>query len=287
LGPFLERFIRLKEIPIGVCVFALSCGIGTAVAGLIAVVVIARATRAAPAASAQRTALLHSAIGPLVLIAPALAFWIANPRPGRHFLLCLAGVSMLAGWLIPRYAPARPLDVYAIALSIVMANQALGALTGPFILKYSPSKLVALPDHTRHLLHDIPTGSSWGYHRALEAEQFRTSAFAKRVRGVCDDKTLVLSLDATQIFADLYEASNPWNAEKLELRRFPILAAHIGARTVLVLSESEGWPDDAAADALADPAFRGYKLVRDPNNISIYDHAVIPPERAARLDCAP
>jgi hypothetical protein len=137
------------------------------------------------------------------------------------------------------------------------------------------------------LLRGIPTGSSWSYHRALVAEQLGTTAFANRVHGACDGKTLVLSLNATQIFADLYEAGSPWNAEKLKLRRFPILVAHIGARTVLVLSESEGWPDDAAAAALADPAFRGYKLVRDPNTVSIYDHAVIPPSRIARLDCAP
>jgi hypothetical protein len=287
LGPFLEQFIRLKEIPIGVCVFTLSCGIATAVMGLIAVVLIARVVRAAPTASAQRAALVHSAIGPFVLIAPALAFWIANPRPGRHFILCLAGVSLLAGWLIPRYVPARPLRVYTLAIGVVCANQALGALTGPLILKYAPSKLVVLPEHTHHLLRGIPTGSSWGYHRALEVEQLQTTAFAKRVRGACDDKTLVMSLDATQIFSDLYAASSAWNAEKLELHRFPILVAHIGGRTVLVLSENEGWPDDAAGDALADPAFRGYKLVRDPNNVSIYDHAVIPPGRIALLDCAP
>lgn len=287
LGSFLEQFIRLKTIPIGICVFTLSCGIATAVVGLIAVVAITRATRSAPAASEQKAALLHSAIGPLVLIAPALAFWIANPRPGRHFILCLAGVSMLIGWLIPLHFASRPLHVYALVVGIVLANQALGALIGPLILKYAPSKIVVLPDKTYHLPRGFPTGSSWGYHRAFVAEQLKTTAFAKRVRGVCDDKTLVMSLDATQIFSDLYETSNPWNAEKMKLDRFPILVAHIGGRTVLVLSENEGWPDDAAGDALAALAFRDYKLVRDPNNISIFDHAVIPAGRMARLDCAP
>jgi hypothetical protein len=230
---------------------------------------------------------MHSAIGPLLLIAPALAFWIAIPRPGRHFILCLAGVSILAAWLIQRYVPAQPLLVYALAMGIVIANQALGALTGPFILNHAPSKLVVLPGGARHLPRGVPLGSSWSYHRAFVAEQLRTTAFAKRVRNACDEKTLVLSLNATQIFSDLYEASTPWNAEKVALHRFPILAAHIGGRTVLVLSENEGWPHDAAGDVLADPAFRDYKLVRDPNNVSIYDHAVIPPNRIAHLDCAP
>jgi hypothetical protein len=287
LAPFLEQFIRLKDIPIGVFVFTLSCGIATAIVGLIAVFLIVRSTLAAPSASPRRAALLHSAIGPLLLIAPALAFWIANPRPGRHFILCLAGVAILAGWMFPRYLPARPLQVYALAVGVVIANQALGALTGPFILNHAPSKIIALPGGLRHLPRGFPTGSSWGYHRAFVAEQLRTTAFARRVQSTCEAKTMVMSLDATQIFSDLYPASNPWNEEKEQLNRFPILAARVGGHAVLVLSESEGWPRDPAADALADPAFRDYKLVRDPNNLSIYDHAVIPPGRIAHLDCAP
>jgi hypothetical protein len=167
-----------------------------------------------------------------------------------------------------------------------LANQALGALVGPFILKYAPSKLVALPDKTRPLPRGFPTGSSWGYHRAFAAKEQKTADFAKSIRGACDEKTLVLSLDAVQIFSDLYEASSTWNAEREQLHRFPISAAQMGSRTVLVLSENEGWPQDAAGDVLADPAFRDYKLVRDPNNVSIYDRAEIPSNRRAHLDCA-
>jgi hypothetical protein len=250
-----------------------------------------RSKRAAPAASAQRIALLHSTAGPLELIAPAFLFWIANPRPGHHFILCLAGISILNGGLISRALSARPTLVYALAFGIVAANQAMGALTGPFILKYAPSKLLVLPGNIHRLPRGVPTGSSWGYHRAFVAEQLRTTAFAKSVQNPCDEKTLVLSLDATQIFSDLYSASDSpiesWIAREQHLGRFPFMEAQIRGRTVLVLSENEGWPRDAAADALADPVFRDYKLVRDPNNISIYDRAVIPPGRTAHLGCAP
>lgn len=285
LGPFLERFIRLKEIPVGVLVFIFCCGMATTIVGLVAFGRLVRACKAAPAA--QRAEFLSFAIGPSLLIVAPLAFWLADPRPGRHFILCLAGISMLIGWLISQHAPARPLLGYALVVGIVLSNQALGALTGPVILRYAPSKIVALPGGVRHLPRGFPTGSSWSYHRAFVAEQLKTSAFAKRVEGACDDKTLVLSLDATQIFSGLYRESNPWNAEEREFHHFPVLTARIGGRTILVLSENEGWPGDAAADALAEPAFSGYKLVRDPNNISIYDHAIIPPSRIARLDCAP
>jgi hypothetical protein len=286
LGPFLAEFIRWKEIPIGVLVLVLNCGIATAVAGAMAVGTMAGALRAAPAASAERTALLDLAIGPLALMAPALVFWIANPRPGRHFILCLAGVSMLAGGTIARRFGARTFAVYAVALGIVAGNQALGAVTGPLILMYAPSKLVVLPEHTRHLPRGFPTGTSWGYHRAHVAEQRKTDAFATRVEGVCDERTLVMSLDATQIFAGLYEASGAWSADEVKLRRFPVWEARINGRAVRVLSESEGWPVDAAADAMADPALSGYKLARDPDSISIYDRAEIPPDRAAHLGCS-
>jgi len=287
LAPFLERFIRLNNIPIGVFVFTLSCGMAAAAVGAIAGVAMVRAIRAANSGSAQRAALMHSAIGPLLLILPALAFWISNARPGRHFILCLGGIAILTGWLLQRRFAARPLLVYALAFAIVAGNQALGALTGPLILNYAPSRLLVLPGNIHHLPRGFPAGSSWGYHRAFVAEQLRTTAFAKRVQSSCEAKTLVLSLDATQIFSDLYETSNPWIAQEQHLGRFPFMAARIGGRAVLVLSENEGWPRDPAADALADPAFRDYKLVRDPNNLSIYDHAVIPPSRIAHLDCAP
>jgi hypothetical protein len=280
---YVTHAMRGAYIPIGVYVFALSCGVATIAAGVIALFAMAREARN----SEQKVALCQAAAGPLLLILPALLFWIANARPGRHFILCLAGISILAARLLQKRFPARPLLVYAIALSIVLANQAWGALAGPVFLHYAPSKLVLLPDGSHHLPHAMLTGSSWGYHRAFVAEQWRTTAFAQRIEGACDEKTLVLSLEATQILTDLYPASTVWNAERGHLRGFLVREAQLGGRTVKLLSENEGWPDDAAAVALADPDFLDYKLVRDPNNISIYDHVTIPPDRMAHLDCTP
>ncbi len=287
LGAFLAHFIRFKDIPVGAFTLAFNCGIVTVVAGLVAIFWMIRATHAAPAASAQRTALLNSAAGPLLLIVPALVFWIANPRPGRHFILCLAGISMLVGWSISRAFSARPMLVYALAFSIVAGNQAVGALTGPLVLKYAPSKLLVRPGNIHHMPRGVPTGSSWDYHRALVEEQLRITAFANSAQDPCDEKTMVMSLDATQIFSDFYSVSDPWAARERKLGRFSYLEAQIRGRAVVALLEFDGWPRDAAADALTDPAFGGYKLVRDPNNISIYDHAVIPPDRVAHLGCGP
>jgi hypothetical protein len=275
---------RLNLIPIGAYVLVISCGVAATAVGAMAIVAMVREARAAN--SDQRAALVHAAAGPLLLILPALAFWISNARPGRHFILCLGGIAILAGWLMQRRVAAHPLFAYALAFGIVAGNQAMGALIGPIFLRYAPSKIVVLPDGSHHLPRGIPTGSSWSYHRAFVAEQLKTTAFAMRVEGACEAKTLVLSLEATQIFADLYPASTVWNAERGQLRRFLVRKAQPGERTIWVLSENEGWPDDAAADALADPALRDFKLVRDPNNLSIYDHVVIPPDRMAHLGCA-
>jgi hypothetical protein len=281
---YIAGALRPKSIPIGVYTFALSCGLATTVAGVLAIVAWVREIRAAN--SDQRRALYRAAAGPLLLIVPALSFWIANARPGRHFILCLCGIGILAGWLIQRHVTERPLPAYALVLGIVIGNQALAALAGPIFLRYAPSKIALLPDGSHHLPHAMLTGSSWGYHRAFVAEQLRTTAFAKRVEGACDPKTLVLSLEATQIFADLYPASTVWNAERGQLRGFLLRETQLGDRTIWVLSENEGWPDDPVADVLADPALRDFKLVRDPNNISIYDQAAMPPDRVAHFGCA-
>jgi len=293
LVPFLRQFIRIREIPVGLYVFALSCGIVTTLAGLALGAVtarrffVARRRTTEPAVFNERRELLYSATAPLVLIAVPLAFFIANPRPGRHFILCLAGLSLLAGSIIARRFAQQPLAAYALAFAIVLGNQTLGTLIGPLILRDAPSKIVALADGTRHLPRGVPTGSSWTYHRDFAAEERRTDAFAAQVARPCDDNTLVVSLNATQIFLDLYGSSHDWDPTERLLGRFPVQRARIGNRTTLVLSENEGWPADAAAEALTDPALRGFKLIRDPNSISIYDRAAIPPERVARLGCAP
>jgi len=287
LVPFLRQFIRIKEIPVGVFVFTLSCGIVTTVVGMVAVFAAVRACRAASSLSAQSAALLRSAIGPLLLIAVPLLFWIANPRPGRHFIFCLAGGAMLAAQFIARYASPRPSLPYALTLGIVLANQGMATLTGPLILKYAPSKILLAADGTHHLPRGVPTGSSWSYHRAFVAEEARTDAFAALAAHPCDDKTLVMSLNATQIFSDLYAQSSQWDPTEHRLANFPVQQAHIGSRTVLVLAENEGWPADAAAVALAQPGLRDYKLIRDPESLSVYDHVVIPSNRMARLGCSP
>jgi len=188
--------------------------------------------------------------------------------------------------LASRFA-SRPLAAYALAFGAVLGNQALGALTGPFILAHAPSKIVADSSGNQHLPRGVPTGSSWSYHRAFADEEARTNGFAALAAHPCDEKTLVVSLDATQIFAALYAASSAWDPTERLLGKFPLQQARIGNRTVLVLGENEGWPADAAALALDDPALRAYKLVRDPNSISIYDRAAIPPGRIAHLGCVP
>ena len=242
LGPFLEQFIRLKEIPIGAVVIAFELRHGDGCRG--------RDGRGGDGARAEgharrigreNSAAAHCDRAAGVDGAGA-GLLDCHPRPARHFILCLAGVSMLTGIMIERRFGARPLAVYAVALGIVAGNQALGAVTGPLILRYAPSKLLALPDGTRHLPRGFPTGTSWGFHRAFVAEELKTEAFAARVRGVCDDKTLVMSLDATQIFAGLYAASYKWSAEEVKLRRFPVWEARINGRAVRVLSESEDGP---------------------------------------------
>ena len=194
---------------------------------------------------------------------------------------------MLAAQFIARYASPRPSLPYALTLGIVLANQGMAALTGTLILKYAPSKILLAADGTHHLPRGVPTGSSWSYHRAFVAEEARTDAFAALAAHPCDDKTLVMSLNATQIFSDLYAQSSQWDPTEHRLANFPVQQAHIGSRTVLVLAENEGWPADAAAVALAQPGLRDYKLIRDPESLSVYDHVVIPSNRIARLGCSP
>jgi len=287
LNSFVDTFYSFKQVPLGLFIILMGWGIVTGIVALIAACWIAHSIFAAPAASEQKRNELHSALGPFALAIPALAFWIANPAPARHFILCLAGASILIGLLITKWLPARPLQVYAVVVCIIVANQALASFAGPVILKHAPTTQVVSPEHPRDLPSGIIIGSSWGYHRAYEGELSRTMNFAESLRGTCDTKTLALTGHIAEVLSTLYESNTPWKLERGKFHKFSYRTASDEHRTVMVLSEYRGWPDDAVAVSLTDPAFSDFQLVRDPNVTSIYDRAAIPAGRTAHLGCAP
>jgi hypothetical protein len=285
LASFLDDFISVRKIPIGVLVMLSGCGIVTAIVGLLATFWAIRKAATGAHVSDSRAFRQQIALGPLALMIPPLAFWIANPLPARHFILVLAGISMLSACMISSWLYARPLAIYVLVAGVIAANQALGALSGPLILRHIPNKFIALPGDQHLLPFGLPVGSFLNYHRTYESELMRTDRLAEHIRDSCDEKTLVLTNREQQILSILYHPDAGWDLKKSRIETFPTWEAQNGNHTVIVLSELGGWPRDAVAAALADPQLDDFKIELDPRAISASGHAVIPPYRLANLDC--
>ena len=285
LSSFLGHDLIVTRIPVGGLSILVGCGIATTIVGLLAAVLAVRRAVAAPPRSQVRIGLGQTAIGPLSLIIPPLIFWIAIPLPVRHFILLLAGMSWLVAWLLSTGLRSRPLAIYGLVAAIVFANQALGALTAPFILRHIPNKFIALPGDQHLLPFGLPVGSAWSYHRTYEGELLRTDRFAEQIRNSCEPNLLVLTNREQQILSILYHPDAAWDFKEGRIGKFPTWETPVGGRRVIVLSELGAWPEDAVAAALADPAVRDFKIELDPRAILALPHAAIPPDRVANLSC--
>jgi len=285
LSSFLGHDLIVTRIPVGVLSILVGCGIVTAIVGLLAAVLDVRRTAVAPARSQAHIDLGRTAIGPLALIIPPLIFWIAIPLPVRHFILLLAGMSWMAAWLISAWLHTRPLAMYALVTAIILANQAMGALSAPFILSHIPNKFIALPGDQHLLPFGLPVGSALSYHRTYAAELLRTDRFAEQIRNSCDPNLLVLTNREQQVLSVLYHPDAAWDLKEARIGKFPTWETPVEGRRVIILSELGAWPEDAVATALADPAVRDFKIELDPRAILALPHAAIPPDRVADLSC--
>ena len=287
-GGFFNRWYSFANIPEGVVVYLVGCGFVTTLAGLFAAIYMVRAMAAGPDEWAGRYSLMQSAGSAFALLLPPLAFWICNPQPARHFILCLAGTAILIGLLVQSWLPPpRWVAAYALVLGVVLANQGVGAISGPVILQHSPSPWTAAPGHSR-LTTRAPIGSSWNFHQTVQAERWRTDAFAEKVRGTCDQNTIVFSDRARQIFWHFYQSPTHWFASIRDLGSLETMVVQSGDRTVMLVTEmGDGWTHDAVSEVLANRALSKYGLVRDPDTVSIYDKTAIPLNRQAHLGCTP
>jgi hypothetical protein len=286
LHEFFNSYYKLSHIPAGVAICLLGCGVFTVLLGAVSAFWILRAADTAPPASERRAELLQASIGPIALFLPSFVSWVANPTPARHFVLCLAGLSMLAAWLVISFPAMQwTASAYLIALGIVLANQAFGALSGPIILRHYPFKMVAVAGQPR-VMPLVPIGDSITFHRAVQAEMSSADAFAERVGGLCDAETIVLTDHMPQVSSHIYGWPGRWTVEEGKIHRFSILTARDGRRTIVFLSVHEGWPEDPVAAILAETSLQQYRLVQDPGTLSIFDKAEIPLDRNAHFGCS-
>jgi len=77
----------------------------------------------------------------LAVIVVALAFWLPNPIPARHFVLTSLAVSVVIAVFIARRFRLTWPAMALVGLLVALANQAGAIAMGPVVARLSPSEL--------------------------------------------------------------------------------------------------------------------------------------------------
>ena len=278
---FFEKFYRLSKIIPGFAYLFLGCGIATTLAAGAAIAWYVATSVTRPSELRARLSLLA---GPLALIVTPFFFWMANPIPARHFLLVLAGFAILIGIFITYMTRSRAILVLASALALVSANQLMSRMIQPLLLSHFHSPYIALPDETRTFTH-APLGFVWSHHATLQTRRNRWNEFAEEIKSTCEKSTLVLSDEINQLLVALYSPWEKVRTVEVNFGRNVAFHATWNGRDFLFVSKIEAWPSDTIVRIMADRSLDSYKIIVDPDTVSIFDRTPVPPERAARLGC--
>jgi hypothetical protein len=279
------QFYRWSNIVPGFAYFALGCGIVTVLIciGLVARIAIQCLRRHA---GNDVRSTLEQIVGPIALIIVPFLFWIPNPQPSRHFLLALAGISILIGWVIGKLLMFRFAAALASVLGIVVTNQALSEGVRPALLRMNAARSPYRPPPEQYdTFNHAPLGLVWRHHATNEARLLRWKELGDKVATSCDANTVIFSDEPEQILSRLYANGASVQSSAGYTDGFLAYSATRGAQHFVFIYKTSNWPRDAVATVLADPNFNGYQMYADPYLPSIYDKTAIPEYRLARFGC--
>ncbi|MEA2742941.1 MAG: hypothetical protein QOG25_1312 [Acetobacteraceae bacterium] len=311
---FLESYYLAAIVP-GLVYMAVGCGFVTVAVAVVAFCYLAwnaLLTRNDPVTRGGPE-LLSQLLGPLALVAVPLVFFLPNAPPPRHFIMSLAGLSILIGIALARLPPIGRLAAVGIALLIGVLNQVAAEVARPALMRVNEAHSPYLPVPTEYpTATHANLGWEWRRHAALVEKRERWDAFGKQLRTTCDAHVIVLGDEVEQLFAGLYTDGAHVDARRISIAvetgtapiypalrqdahgivvgegasRLTGLMGVVHGKTFVILEKSHIWPADAVATILAIPAYADYKLIADPYTMSIYDKTAIPPDRAPRFGCS-
>jgi hypothetical protein len=173
------------------------------------------------------------------------------------------------------------------ALGLIAANQVLSEAVRPALLRRNAARsLYRPPPEFLTTFTLAPLGLSWQHHAALDARWHKWNEVGDMAATSCEANTVIFSDNAEQLIARFFAAGGKLDRSNLFLvHGFSAYSGNIGAHHYVFIPKLTGWPNDAVAEVLADPAFDNYKLYADPILPSIYDKVAIPPARMARFGC--
>ncbi len=283
-GPgFFEQFYRWSNILPGTMYLSLGAGIATIIAAIVIIPIVIIKISSNDLKAAKRT--IEQLISPIALILLPVAFWIADPAPSRHFLLAIAGISIVIGWAISSLTSFGIIATVLGALGLIAANQALSEVVRRPLLSMNAARSPYIRSPDQNESTHAPVGFFWQHHSALDLRFHRFKDIGEMVRTSCDRDTLILSDESELIFSRLYKGGTPIEAVNTRVGKFFVLKVTVKDRHFAFVVKMTGWPKDAVAMILNQPSFDNYQLYADPYFPSIYDKVAIPPSRLAKFGC--
>jgi hypothetical protein len=282
---FFEHFYRWSNILPGTIYLSLGAGIATVIALIvIAFMVTSRISSNDP--KTVKGTIEQQLISPIALILFPMAFWIANPAPSRHFLLAIAGISIVIGWAVSNLTSFGITATVLGALSLIAANQVLSEVVRRSLVSMNAARspYIRSPEEYQTFT-SAPVGFFWQHHSSLDARFHRFKDIGEMVRTSCDRDTLILSDESEHIFSRLYKSGTPIEASNSRVDEFAVFKVTVRDRHFAFVVKMTGWPKDAVATILKQPSFDNYQLYADPYFPSIYDKVAIPPNRLAKFGC--
>lgn len=263
---------------------ALGVGIATVLAGAAAGIWAIK--RSVQPRAPDDTTICEQLIGPAALILVPYAFWMFLPI-SRHFTLTVAGFSRLVGWTISKLSARRSAPAFVAVLGLIAANQVLSEAVRPVLLHMNAARSVyRSPPEFLTTFTFAPVGLTWRHHAALDARWHKWIDVGNFAATSCEANTVIFGGEAELLISRFFAAGGKLDRSNIFLLHgFHAYSGNIGAHHYVFIPKDTGWPKDAVAEVLADPAFDDYKLYADPILPSIYDKTAIPPARLARFGC--
>ena len=178
-------------------------------------------------------------VGPVALFLPPFAFWIANPVPTRHFILCLSAIGILIGQWLASWRRGRAM-AYGLVAAAVLANQGIASAAGPVALKFYPSPYFPVAGVPR-IVPRVLISTSWAHRRDMLNERqrvdrvARTNCEAHAIRKLCCSPP-----GSRPILVRLYVGGQPVEAQLTDLNGFPVSSGERPGDASLRLSRPRG-----------------------------------------------
>jgi hypothetical protein len=255
LATFMETFFSVSRVARGVLIFVLGTGVATLVAATFA---------------AWRLGLNRRWLPLPFLALPALAFWLPNPQPARHFFFAaLAACLVVGAWLVGRSA----IQALALAALVVAGNQAIAELLyRPIVSHYRWS----YPSAGRRATQQVPLGAFIPAQRANQRQAALERDEAIRLAAQAPRRLLVVADDQHYLIAH-FIAADP-SLEWTERSENDVLFTRLESprHSIVLVEKYKAWPRDVTAEVLANPAWRSWPVYVQPFTVGRYDKTEVP-----------